>query len=149
MALLGLIFDTFRQILVAMRRATCDFAFYQRKKAYLHAPAREPWLTVYRARSGGARASRWRHLAALPFCVFRGRTPLDGGRSRPASAETLIASCSICGAILNPQRDTARMLMLSLLGPLHLMWCVAFCCFGVIGAEGCSAWRRMCAYVEC
>ena len=35
-----------------MRKTTCGPAFGQRKKPYLHASARKPWLTVYRARSG-------------------------------------------------------------------------------------------------
>ena len=88
----------------------------------------------------------WQHYRSVCFAGARPWMVSEAVRRR---VETLIASCSICGAILRGERDTARTLMLSLLDPLDLTRCIAFCCFGVVGAEVCPAWRRMCAYVEC
>ena len=63
-------------------------------------------------------AETWQHYRSVCFADARPWMVSEAVRRRVG---TLIASCPICGAILSGQRDTARMLMLSLLDPLHLM----------------------------
>ena len=59
----------------------------------------------------------WQHYRSVCFAGARPWMVSEAVRRR---VETLIASCSICGAILRGERDTARTLMLSLLDPLDL-----------------------------
>ena len=75
-----LIFEIFWQILVAMRWTTCGPAFDQRKKPFLHASARKPWLTVYRARSGIGEWYLHMDFSISKSCEFKKRLPYSDGK---------------------------------------------------------------------
>ena len=62
-------------------------------------------------------AETWQHYRSV---CFAGTGPWVVSEAVRRRVETLIASCSICDAILRGERDTARTLMLSLLDPLDL-----------------------------